>query len=241
MYIALTEKQWIEILLNEKLTKTIDISIFQTLYSFEEYKACASQVALIMGYKGKAPHGVLNLEIGRYAKRIAKIYDIAFTKRSNKKYKFWDLFFNGWEENKCFIWQLKKELVKALEATNLIGEMKLAEELSCDIEKLTEGIKKTITINAYERNPKARKKCIEKYGYNCFICGFNFQKNYGDIGKEFIHVHHLKPLSEIQKEYEINPIQDLRPVCPNCHAILHKKVPAYSIEEIRNILKGQKA
>ena len=241
MYIALTEKQWIEILLNEKLTKTIDISIFQTLYSFEEYKACASQVAIIMGYKGKAPHGVLNLEIGRYAKRIDKIYDIEFTKRSNKKYKFWDLFFNGWEEDTCFIWQLKKELVKALESTNLIGEIKLAEELSCDIEKLTEGIKKTITINAYERNPKARKKCIEKYGYNCFICGFNFQKNYGDIGKEFIHVHHLKPLSEIKEEYEINPIEDLRPVCPNCHAILHKKVPAYSIEEIRNILKGQKA
>ena len=130
-------------------------------------------------------------------------------------------------------------MVKALEATNLIGEIKLAEELSCDMGALTEGIKKIITINAYERNPKARKKCIEKYGYDCFICGFNFQKNYGEIGKFFIHVHHLKPLSEIKEEYEINPIEDLIPVCPNCHSMLHRKVPAYSVEEIQNILKGQ--
>jgi len=239
MHIKLTEKQWIEILLNKNLTKTIDISIFQTLYSFEGYQAYASQIGIILGYKGKAPHGVLNLEIGRYAKRIAKMYDIEFTKRSNKKYKFWDLFFNGWEEDKYFVWQLKKELVRALEATNLTGEIKLAEELSSDMGALTEGIKKTIIINAYERNPKARKKCIKKYGYNCFICGFNFQKNYGEIGKEFIHVHHLKPLSEIQKEYEVNPIEDLRPVCPNCHAMLHRKEPAYSIKEIQDILKGE--
>ena len=56
------------------------------------------------------------------------------------------------------------------------------------------------------------------------------------MGKNFIHVHHIKPLSEIDKEYKINPIQDLRPVCPNCHAMLHKKVPAYSIEEIINFI-----
>lgn len=104
---------------------------------------------------------------------------------------------------------------------------------------LIEGAKKQITVNAYERNPKARTKCIERYGYDCFICEFNFKNSYGDIGKEFIHVHHLKPLSEIQEEYEVNPMEDLRPVCPNCHAMLHRKVPAYSIDEIKNILKGQ--
>lgn len=104
---------------------------------------------------------------------------------------------------------------------------------------LFEGAKKQIVVNAYERSPKARKICIEEYGFNCFICGFNFQKTYGELGKEFIHVHHLKPLSEIQKEYKVNPIKDLRPVCPNCHAMLHRKIPAYSIEEIQNIIKGQ--
>lgn len=99
---------------------------------------------------------------------------------------------------------------------------------------LYEGIKKQITINAYERSSQARQECINKYGYKCIICNFDFEKNYGDIGKNFIHVHHIKPLSEIDEKYKINPIEDLRPVCPNCHAMLHKRKPAYSIKEIQD-------
>lgn len=100
---------------------------------------------------------------------------------------------------------------------------------------LLEGTMKTITVNAYERNTKARQECIVKYGYNCCICGFNFEKKYGVIGREFIHVHHLKPLSEIKEEYEVK-VEDLKPVCPNCHAMLHKRIPAYSIEEIKSLI-----
>ena len=99
---------------------------------------------------------------------------------------------------------------------------------------LFEGTKKQITVNAYERSSKARQKCIENYGINCTICGFDFEKTYGDIGHNFIHVHHIKSLSEIDEKYKINPITDLRPVCPNCHAMLHQRKPAYSIEEIQD-------
>ncbi len=99
---------------------------------------------------------------------------------------------------------------------------------------LFEGTKKQITVNAYERSPQARQECINKYGYKCVICDFDFEKIYVDIGQNFIHVHHIKPLSEIDEKYKINPIEDLRPVCPNCHAMLHKRKPAYSIEEIKN-------
>ncbi len=102
-------------------------------------------------------------------------------------------------------------------------------------ETLSEGAKKQVVVNAYERNPKAREKCIKHYGTQCFICGFDFEKNYGEMGKGFIHVHHIKPLSEINSEYEVDPIQDLRPVCPNCHAMIHKKRPAYTIEEIQKL------
>jgi len=102
-------------------------------------------------------------------------------------------------------------------------------------ENLLEGSKKQIIVNSYERNSKARKKCIEEYGYKCIICNFDFEKIYGEIGKEFIHVHHLKPLSEIDETYQVDPIKDLRPVCPNCHAMLHKRIPAYTIKEIKNL------
>jgi len=101
---------------------------------------------------------------------------------------------------------------------------------------LVEGAKKKVTVNLYERDPKARKACLEHYGYNCYICKFNFEKNFGKIGRNFIHVHHIKPLSEINQEYKVNPIKDLIPVCPNCHAMLHKKTPAYSLKELKDII-----
>ncbi len=101
---------------------------------------------------------------------------------------------------------------------------------------LSEGSKKQVIVNAYERNPKARQECIKYYGAKCFICGFDFKEKYGEIGKGFIHVHHIKPLSEINKEYEVNPIKDLRPICPNCHSMIHKRKPAYSLEEIQSFL-----
>jgi len=99
-------------------------------------------------------------------------------------------------------------------------------------ENLYEGTKKQVLVNAYERSSQARQACINEYGYKCSICNFDFEKIYGKIGKNFIHVHHLKSLSEINEKYHINPIKDLRPVCPNCHAMLHKRVPAFSIDDI---------
>lgn len=101
----------------------------------------------------------------------------------------------------------------------------------------TEGTLKQILVNQYERDPKAREVCINHYGFICKVCEFDFEKKYGEIGKGFIHVHHLKPLSEIGKEYKLNPITDLLPVCPNCHAMLHKKKPPFSIEELINRMK----
>lgn len=105
----------------------------------------------------------------------------------------------------------------------------------------TEGAIKKITVNAYERNEKARKVCLKHHGYTCQCCFFNFEKIYGSIGKDFIHVHHIKPLSEIKKEYVLNPVTDLIPVCANCHAMLHRKIPAYEIEEIRILLCRNKS
>jgi len=112
----------------------------------------------------------------------------------------------------------------------------LPEEIT-ETEALYEGTKRQISVNAYERNPEARRKCITHYGTSCVICGFNFAKRYGEVGKNLIHVHHLRELSDIGEKYEIDPIQDLRPVCPNCHAIIHRHKPAYSIKEVKNFLR----
>ncbi|MCK5603265.1 HNH endonuclease [Candidatus Pacearchaeota archaeon] len=99
-----------------------------------------------------------------------------------------------------------------------------------------EGAKKTTIVNAYERNSAARNKCIEHYGFDCAVCKFNFSNKYGRLGVGFIHVHHLVDLAEVDTEYHVDPIKDLRPVCPNCHAMLHKRKPSYSITELQSYL-----
>lgn len=113
------------------------------------------------------------------------------------------------------------------------------EEVETNI-RFREGATSQTVINSYERNPQARKKCLEYYGTSCFVCEFDFGKTFGKIGEGFIHVHHLKPISEIREEYEINPIEDMRPVCPNCHAIIHRRDPVFSIEEMKTLLQSPK-
>lgn len=118
-------------------------------------------------------------------------------------------------------------------------ECDLAEEI-VDPKSYVEGASTIISVNSYERNSIARSKCIDHFGYKCCVCAFDFYDVYGDLGKEFIHVHHVKPLSEIRAEYIVDPIQDLRPVCPNCHAMLHKKQPVLTIDELKMHLRSLK-
>jgi len=236
MATELTTKQWIEILQNSKLTIELDLAMFQALYTFEGHKAYASQIGLIL----ETNHGTLNLEIGRYAKRIAKNYDITFTKTSNGKDQFWDFFYNGWDDDIKFVWQLRPELVEALEIARLTGDDPFPDELPTDAtEPLFEGIKRTITVNSYERNSKAKELCVKHWKAICSVCDFDFEKTYGELGKGFIHVHHLIPVSQIGKTYEVDPVEDLRPVCPNCHAMLHKKSPPYTIDEMKLNIHAQ--
>ncbi|MDZ4687333.1 MAG: HNH endonuclease [Planctomycetaceae bacterium] len=102
----------------------------------------------------------------------------------------------------------------------------------------TEGALRLVTVNAYERDPRARRACVNHYGATCHICGFSFGKAYGPILEGFIHVHHLRPLAEIGQNYAVNPIDDLRPVCPNCHAALHHRRTPYNIQELKEMIAG---
>lgn len=101
-----------------------------------------------------------------------------------------------------------------------------------------EGASRTVSVNVYERDPRARKACINHHGTSCTVCGFDFGATYGELGKGFIHVHHLVPLADVGKEYVIDPIRDLRPVCPNCHAMLHRQRKVASIEELQTVMNA---
>lgn len=99
-----------------------------------------------------------------------------------------------------------------------------------------EGATKTVSVVVYERSPAARAACIAHYGYRCSVCGFDFEHTYGQIGQGFIHVHHLRTLSALAETYVVDPVRDLRPICPNCHAMIHRSNPPMTIEVLRGHL-----
>lgn len=107
-----------------------------------------------------------------------------------------------------------------------------------DGQQFIEGNSYQTTVTKYERNPYARQECFQHYGTSCTVCGFSFENIYGDIGHGFIHIHHLTPISEIKSEYKLNPVNDLRPVCPNCHAMIHRRKPALTIDELKAKIKS---
>jgi len=104
-----------------------------------------------------------------------------------------------------------------------------------------EGAVRQVLVNVYERNPVARAKCIEHFGAECAVCGINFGRAYGLIAEGFIHVHHLRPLSTIRGEYVVDPVKDLRPVCPNCHAVLHLLDDPSRVEELSKTVSARRA
>ena len=108
-----------------------------------------------------------------------------------------------------------------------------------DDEELYEGAVVKVLANKYERNQKARKECVAKKGYKCSVCGLDFEETYGEKGKDFIHVHHVVPISSIGKEYKLNVDTDLVPVCPNCHYMLHRANPPYTVYQLKEYLIEQ--
>nr|WP_321238759.1 HNH endonuclease [uncultured Tolumonas sp.] len=138
-----------------------------------------------------------------------------------------DLDFSWWE----------KEVVKSLKfdwsafITPKLTNQIFPEEIK---NTYTEGSSVEVIVNRYERSAKARKECIEHWGAQCQVCLISFSETYGsDIGDNFIHVHHLTPLKEISEAYEVNPTVDLVPLCPNCHAMVHRTEPPMKPEVLK--------
>lgn len=105
-----------------------------------------------------------------------------------------------------------------------------------DDEQLYEGALVKVKANRYERNRDARQKCLDAKGYKCVVCGMDFEEKYGLIGRHFIEVHHVVPISSIGQDYKVDEIRDLVPVCSNCHSMLHQKpgrYEVYTVDELK--------
>lgn len=131
-----------------------------------------------------------------------------------------------------------KNCIRALKVySRFIDKFILVDEIYPEqSESYIEGASLTVKVNRFERSQKAREACISHHGESCKVCGLNFAQRYGSLGAGFIHVHHIVPVSEICKQYEVDPVTDLVPVCPNCHAMLHRKTPPMTVEQLKKII-----
>ncbi|MFF1251577.1 HNH endonuclease [Pseudarthrobacter sp. NPDC058329] len=99
----------------------------------------------------------------------------------------------------------------------------------------------TMDVNRYEHNPDARRVCLAFHGTACAACGFSFEASYGETGMGFIDVHHVVPPAMLGAGYQLDPVADLIPLCPNCHAMVHRGVgsgPPRTVSELRSILSA---
>lgn len=113
----------------------------------------------------------------------------------------------------------------------------LPQEVPNSETKYVEGAVKRVWVDARERNPAARAACIRQFGCACSVCGLDFKRVYGSVGADYIQVHHLVPLSADDGSRLVDPVNDLRPVCANCHVMLHRKDPPYTIDELRESME----
>jgi predicted HNH restriction endonuclease len=202
------------------------VQMLRVHYHAPERTVTAKQLANLVGYSG---YSVVNAQYGRLARLLGEQLGynpeperlgalVRFEKRQDE-----------WH------WLMRPEVAEALERLGWVEgpAILLPEEIAATTGPLVEGAVCRVSVNAYERNPEARRRCIEAHGTRCCICGFSFGAVYGEVAEGYIHVHHLRPLSEIDGEYVVDPVADLRPVCPNCHAVVHRRIPPFAIEEVR--------
>lgn len=119
----------------------------------------------------------------------------------------------------------------------ILSLLTVEEEVPCsDLTPEQEGEAKEIKSKRYERSRVNREICLAHKGYSCYACGFNFLERYGQLGKDYIEVHHTTPVSAMGDNYKIDIDRDLVPVCSNCHSMIHRKNPPLSIEELKDII-----
>ena len=120
-------------------------------------------------------------------------------------------------------------------------EQKITEQVFNDLEQMfesgLEGKKTQVLTTKYERDPKLRLQAVLIHGESCAVCGFNFEEKYGEHGKGFIHIHHIKAISTAGGEIIVNPETDLIPLCANCHAMIHRRKDiTLTIDELSKII-----
>lgn len=199
------------------------------------------QIPLILIYKNNEYNSHIEMETSKLSRtrifwkidlkkefdKILKDYRIKSEKEDEyPSIKFTKIFGNTYEVEFIELDLLNDENINPLE--------------TIEIENGLEGKRKKIYTTKYERSSENRKKAIQIHGTRCMVCDFDFEEVYGELGKDFIEVHHTKPLSSLEQEIVINPKEDLVCLCSNCHRMIHRRRDKIlSVEELKEIMEEQ--
>ena len=180
-------------------------------------------------------------------------FEIIDPESKNVSSSYFIIPFEGWHKDgkrsNPFIWKIRKELVQAIVELELfVNNESDCDSIERDFESVVHILGKSegkliyYYTTRYERNEENRKNAIKIHGLSCFVCDFNFETIYGELGKHFIEVHHIIPLSSRDEEISVNPITDLICLCSNCHRMIHRKQgDIITPEQLRSILQFRKA
>lgn len=111
------------------------------------------------------------------------------------------------------------------------------EQKESEPDLISEGALQDLHVTKHERNQNLRKRCIEIHGWRCKGCGLDFKDKYGELGVDFIEVHHLYPISMTDGEHTVDPATELVPLCANCHAMIHRlKGEEMTLDKLRTYI-----
>lgn len=245
--IDITVEEWKSMLQNPKIFDKASLDMVSKWYDEIDHRATTQ--AIMAKYPSnlkKSPYnGIVKGLTQRILKHLNRFEVIGTTGKKSVFIVPFEGWYEDYKEGNHFVWKLRDELVQALEDLDMVDEQNFPsedDELTCfPVEYGSEGKKRVCYTTRYERSAKNRIRAIKKHGTVCQGCGFDFEKTYGEIGKGYIEVHHIKQLSEENGAVEINPETDLICVCANCHRIIHKrKDKVLSLKELQNLLQANK-
>ncbi len=98
--------------------------------------------------------------------------------------------------------------------------------------------KKLSLHKRYDRIGSVGEKVKKRKGYTCEACGLNFKEKYGELGSQFIEVHHLVPFSDLKPDMtRTSDIDnDFAVLCANCHRMIHRQDDPSDVEALREII-----
>jgi predicted HNH restriction endonuclease len=235
-----------------------DKEMLQCHYSAAGRDLTPQEMAEHLGWED---HGTANLHYGTLAHRVCAELD------SSIHLQDWvvALARTEWREDEDrWHWHMRLEVATALERLGWVSgqphvtdgqtsaehseseeaeaaERKGAEEMQR--REYDEGLRMAREHRFLARNPSLVRDAKREYGCVCQACGFDFEKQYGELGRGFCEVHHLDPLSERSRctddASSKTGLDRVRVVCSNCHRMLHRTKPVTEVDSLADLLSSR--